>query len=92
MPKLIFTNSYEKRAKKFLKKHPEMKSQYKKTLQILEINPSHPSLKLHQLQGNLSDLHSVSINISYRITLELLITDDAITLVNVGTHNEVYGK
>lgn len=92
MPKLIFTNSYEKRANKFLKKHPEMKSQYKKTLQILEINPSHPSLRLHQLQGNLSDLHSVSINISYRITLELLITDDAITLVNVGTHNEVYGK
>ena len=92
MPKLIFTNSYEKRAKKFFKKHLEMKSQYKKTLQILEINPSHPSLRLHQLQGNLSDLHSVSINISYRITLELLITDDAITLVNVGTHNEVYGK
>lgn len=92
MPNLIFTESYEKRAKKFLKKHPEIKSQYKKTLQLLEINPSHPSLRLHKLEGKLSELYSVSINISYRITLEFIITEDKIILINVGTHNEVYGK
>lgn len=92
MFKLIYTSSYEKRAKKFIKKHPELKSQYKKTLQLLEINPTHPSLKLHKLSGNLSDLHSVSINISYRITLEFIIDNEEIVLVNVGSHKDVYGK
>lgn len=92
MYKLIFTESYEKRARKFLKKHPELKSQYKKVLQLLEMNPQHPSLRLHKLSGNLSDLHSISINLSYRITIEFEITETDIVLVNVGSHNEVYGK
>lgn len=48
MPKLIFTQSYEKRAKKFIKKHPDFLSQYEKTLKLLKINPSHPSLRLHK--------------------------------------------
>jgi addiction module RelE/StbE family toxin len=91
MPKIIFTHSYEKRAKKFIKKHPDLSSQYEKTLKLLEINPSHPSLKLHKLEGKLSDLYSVSINISYRISLEFYISDDEIILINVGSHNEVYG-
>jgi proteic killer suppression protein len=91
MPKLVFTHSYEKRATKFLKKHPELSSQYRKTLELLEINPSHPSLRLHKLTGKLSELYRVSINISYRISLEFYIIDDQIILTNVGSHNEVYG-
>ncbi|MBN2616808.1 MAG: plasmid stabilization protein [Spirochaetales bacterium] len=92
MPKLIFTESYEKRAKKFIKKHPELKSQYTKTLKLLELNPYHPSLRLHPLSGKLLGLHSVSINISYRISLEVQITEDSIIPINVGDHDDVYGK
>jgi toxin HigB-1 len=87
---LIYTNSYLKRAQKFVWQHPELISQYEKTLKILEINPHHPSLRLHQLKGKLKDLHSVSINISYRITLEFYFSDKEIVLVNVGHHDEVY--
>jgi addiction module RelE/StbE family toxin len=87
---LIYTNSYIKRASKFIKKHPDLISQYKKTLKLLEMNPDHPSLRLHQLKGNLKDLYSISINISYRITLEFFITEKEIILVNVGHHDEVY--
>ena len=87
---LVFTHSYNKRAKNFLQKHPELRNQYSKTLQLLELNPHHPSLRLHRLKGNLSELHSVSINISYRLTIELLIEKDEIIPVNVGTHNEIY--
>jgi len=87
---LIFTDSYLKRAKKFARKHPELKQQYLKTLQLLELNPYHPSLRLHQLTGNLKDVHSISINLSYRITIELLIEDNQITPINIGTHEEVY--
>ena len=53
---------------------------------ILEIDPHHPSLRLHQLKGKLKNLHSISINISYRITLEFYFTDKEIVLVNVGHH------
>jgi mRNA-degrading endonuclease YafQ of YafQ-DinJ toxin-antitoxin module len=87
---LIYPGSYIKRAKKFLKKHPELVGQYEKTLKILEINPHHPSLRLHALTGRLTGLHSVSINISYRITLEFYITEKEIVLIQVGSHDEVY--
>ncbi len=87
---LIYTNSYIKRASKFVKKHPDLVSQYEKTLKLLEIDPTHPSLRLHPLKGKFKELHSVSINISYRITLEIIIVNKEIILVNVGHHDEVY--
>jgi mRNA-degrading endonuclease YafQ of YafQ-DinJ toxin-antitoxin module len=87
---LVFTESYDRRALRWLKKHPELRSQYLKTLQLLEANPFHPSLRLHALNGKLQGVHSVSINLSYRITLELLIQDGKIIPVNVGDHDAVY--
>ena len=86
----VFTEQYEKRALRFLKRHPELEKQYLKTLQLMEANPLHPSLRLHPLAGRLSGLHSVSINLSYRITLEFLIHDQEIIPVNVGDHDTMY--
>lgn len=88
--RIIYTDQYERRAKKFIKKHPELIEQYRKTLLLLEQNPSHPALRLHKRQGKLKQLHSVSINISYRITLEFIIEQEAITPINVGAHKAVY--
>ncbi len=90
MAEIIYTESYLKRAKKFIKKHPELISQYGKTLKLLEANPSHPSLRLHKLHGKLSELYSVSINISYRICIDFIIDDDKIIPIDIGTHDEVY--
>jgi plasmid maintenance system killer protein len=42
------------------------------------------------LRGRLDGLHSVSINLSYRITLELLIQEGQIIPVNVGDHDALY--
>ncbi|OGR01423.1 MAG: plasmid stabilization protein [Deltaproteobacteria bacterium RIFOXYD12_FULL_55_16] len=87
---LVFTEQYEKRARRFLQRHPELEKQYLKTLQLMEANPFHPSLRLHPLSGRLSGLHAVSINLSYRITLEFLIQEQEIIPVNVGDHDSVY--
>ena len=87
---LVFTEQYNRRAARFLKRHPDLRQQYLKTLQVLEANPDHPSLRLHPLRGKLDGLHSVSINLSYRITLEVLIQDGQIIPVNVGDHDAVY--
>jgi len=88
--RIIYTKGYLKSATKFIKRHPELLPHYEKTLKLLELNPYHPSLRLHRLSGPLGDLHSVSINISYRITLEFLLEDGKIIPVNVGSHDGVY--
>ena len=87
---LVFTEQYNRRAARFLKRHADAVGQYAKTQKLLEANPHHPSLRLRALKGRLSGLHSVSINLSYRITLELLITKSEIVPINVGDHDEVY--
>lgn len=87
---LVFSNSYQKRARKFFSSHFELLSQYEKVLELLCLNPRHPSLRLHKLSGRLSDLHSVSINLSYRLIIHLIIQDKQIILVDIGTHDHVY--
>jgi len=87
---IIYTESYNKRAAKFIKKHPDLLSQYQKTLELLEMNPQHPSLRLHKLKGKLSELYSISINISYRISIDFIFEDDKIIPIDVGSHDEIY--
>jgi mRNA-degrading endonuclease YafQ of YafQ-DinJ toxin-antitoxin module len=87
---LRFTEQYMRREKRFLARHPDLRRPYSKTLDLLQANPFHPSLRLHALSGKNQGLHSVSINLSYRITLELLIVDGAIIPVDVGDHDAVY--
>lgn len=88
--RLVYPDSYLRRARKFLKRHPELRDSYRKTLQLLELDPAHPALRLHSLKGRLGDLHAVSINIKYRIVIEFLVEGTDILLVNVGSHNQVY--
>ena len=87
---LIFTESYEKIEKRFLKRHPDLLDRHHKTLAILEQDPFHPSLRLHALEGRLAGLYAVSINLQYRITLELELREQEVILVSVGSHGEVY--
>jgi mRNA-degrading endonuclease YafQ of YafQ-DinJ toxin-antitoxin module len=87
---LVFTDAYNRRALRWLKRHPDLRQQYLKTLQLLEANPFHPSLRLHALSGSRQGVQSISLNLSYRITLELLISDEQIIPINVGDHDAVY--
>jgi proteic killer suppression protein len=87
---LIFADSYEKIEGRFLKRHLDLLERYHRTLALLELDPFHPSLRLHALQGRLTGLHAVSINLQYRITLELELHEEEILLVSVGSHGEVY--
>jgi len=90
MYKISFSHKYEKTAKKFFKKHQNLKEKYAKTLLLLQQNPYHPSLRLHKLQGNLSVYHSISIDMDYRIIIDFIIINDEIILIDIGSHDEVY--
>ena len=88
--KIIQTDEYFKKLKKFIKKHPEVLDRYSKTLTLLEIDPLHPSLRLHKLKGKLNSYYSVSINMQYRVVIDFIIKDNKIIPIDIGTHDEVY--
>ena len=87
---LVTTQHFERRAKKFLHKHPDLKSSVRKTLDQLHHDPFKPSLKLHALTGKLTGIQSVSITHSYRVTLTIQIIEREVVLLDIGTHDEVY--
>ena len=88
--KIIRTDEYFKKLIKFIKKHPEVLDRYAKTIELLEIDPLHSSLRLHKLKGGLQEYHSVSINMKYRVVIDFIIKDNEIIPIDIGTHDEVY--
>jgi len=90
MYKIILTDSYRKKAIKFLKKHKDLKEKYIKTLTILQNDPYHPSLRLHKLQGKQREYFSISINMSYRVVIDFIIENEEIIPIDIGSHDEVY--
>jgi addiction module RelE/StbE family toxin len=88
--KIVQSKRYLKRAAKFFKKHPDLLPKYQKVLEQLEVDPHYPSLRLHKLKGELNEYYSVSIDRSYRIVIDLIITDKEIILLDIGSHDEVY--
>ena len=88
--KIVRTDEYFKKLKKFIKKHPDVLQRYIKTIEILEVDSFHPSLRLHKLQGALNDYYSVSINMKYRVVIDFIIKDNVIIPIDIGSHDEVY--
>jgi mRNA-degrading endonuclease YafQ of YafQ-DinJ toxin-antitoxin module len=88
--KIIRTDEYFRKLKKFIKKHPEVLDRYIKTIEILEIDPYHPSLRLHKLKGKMQEYHSISINMQHRVVIDFIIRDNEIIPIDIGTHDEVY--
>jgi mRNA-degrading endonuclease YafQ of YafQ-DinJ toxin-antitoxin module len=88
---LVTTASFDRRARKFLTRHPDLRLRLAETLEKLRVDPFEPSLRLHPLTGKLQGLQAVSLTYSYRITLTLQITEHEILLLDIGSHDEVYG-
>ena len=88
--RLATTNAFDRRARKFLGKHPDLKPRLQETLTALSADPFQPSLRLHALTGKLEGLQAVSLTYAYRIVLTLQITEEEILLIDIGGHDEVY--
>ncbi|MBI5936564.1 MAG: plasmid stabilization protein [Betaproteobacteria bacterium] len=88
---LVTTAFFERRARKFLTKHPDLRPRFIQTLEQLRNDPFEPSLKLHPLTGKLQGMQAVNLTYSYRITLALQVTEHEILLLDIGSHDEVYG-
>jgi len=89
MIELVWDAAFIRAVKKWQKRHPELTERFKKRLRLFTEHPFHPSLKTHNLSGNLRDCSAFSITYEYRVIFKFL-TDDKALLIDIGTHDDVY--
>jgi len=87
---LVTTQFFLRRARRFLNKHPDLRPRFAQVLTDLQQDPFAPQLDYHHLSGKLKGIQAVRLTDSYRIILTLIITEKEITLLDIGSHDEVY--
>ena len=87
---IVTPEQFLRQARKFFRKHPDLKEKFAKLIEELQVDPFQPKLALHPLSGKLTGFHAVSLTYSYRITLTLMMTEKEIILLDIGSHDEVY--
>jgi addiction module RelE/StbE family toxin len=94
MRTLVFDESFRRALRKRAKKRPDLRAKVTETLSLLEIDPFTPSLKTHKLQGELKGLWACSVEYDCRIIFRFEALDgeeeEAIVLIDIGNHDEVY--
>lgn len=90
MNQLIWTQTFLRTARRLLRKNPALRPELQMVIEQLEADPAHPRLRLHPLKGRLHGKHAVSLTYSHRIVLLLRLQQREITLLDIGTHDEVY--
>jgi len=87
---LVWTDTFARTARKFLRRHPGLQGIFEDVLRQLETDPHATRLRLHPLKGQHRGKHAVSLTYEHRIVLILRLTAKEIVLLDVGTHDEVY--
>ena len=87
---LVWTETFLRTARKFLRRHRDLKGLFEDVLRQLETDPASPRLRLHPLQGRHRGKHAVRLTYEHRIVLILRTTAKEIVLLDVGSHDEVY--
>ncbi|MFN2456792.1 MAG: type II toxin-antitoxin system YafQ family toxin [Chitinophagaceae bacterium] len=84
-----FTSNFKRTYNKLIRKQPELGFEVLEKLLLFSINPYNPTLDTHKLKGKLSQMWPFTIRYDLRI-LFYFENDQIVTLVDIGTHNEVY--
>lgn len=78
----------KKNISKIKKKDNLLYRKIEKQLEMLIVNPEHPSLRKHKLSGSLEDAWSISIDMNYRMLYYLI--DGEAYIFRIGKHDSVY--
>ncbi|MEA2529538.1 MAG: hypothetical protein QOG89_1182 [Thermomicrobiales bacterium] len=70
--------------------HPDLRNDFEGAVEALRQDPFQPSLRLHPLQGHLQGFHAARLSYEFRVVLVLRIKERRVTLINIGSHDEVY--
>ncbi len=89
MIEIGFSSSFNRAYKKIIKFSPEVESKFWEKIDLFYENPFNNSLKTHKLVGKLNHLWSFSIDYSLRVIFYFE-SDTKITLIDIGSHDEVY--
>lgn len=91
---VVWSPTFVRAFKRLIRQNPQLRPRIEQTLQQLAEEPFHPSLRTHKLKGDLSGRWSRSIDDSNRIVFKFVEDTDsdeqAIFLLTLGTHDEVY--
>jgi len=89
---LLRSNSFVRAARRIVKKHPNVASDIRETLELLSADVFHSRLKTHKLKGKLEGSWGCSAGYDLRIIFKLVQYEgrEAILLETIGTHNDVY--
>lgn len=88
--RLVWTETFQRTAKKWLRARPGLRAALSDVLHTLERNPDDPSLRLHPLHGALEGKQAVRLSYSDRIVLRVVRRDREIVLLDIGGHDDVY--
>ncbi len=86
------SEAFERAAKRFLRKHPELGTRLVTVRNALSVDPFAPALRIHTLSGDLRGQWAASLNYTYRIILTIDRESRVIRLEDLGSHEEVYGS
>lgn len=77
-----------------MRQNPPLRQPMEATLRQLAEDPFHPSLHSHKLKGDLAGTWACTVDFDNRILFEFVSdpasAEDAILLLAMGTHDEVY--
>ncbi|SFI39603.1 type II toxin-antitoxin system RelE/ParE family toxin [Planctomicrobium piriforme] len=89
---LLRSPAFGRDLRRWVKSHPDVASSIELTLEQLSADATHPSLRTHKLRGSLTGCWACSVGYDLRIVFEYAQHDsqEAILLLALGTHDEVY--
>ncbi len=94
MRRLIWGSSFLRGYKRLLRKHPDLANRIAHTLELLAGDPFSPRLETHKLKGRLVGAWACTADYDLRIIFDFCKSDagaeDAILLIDIGSHDEVY--
>ncbi len=94
MRKLVWDNSFRRAFKGRTRNDRGLQERIFETLAELVADPFQPKLRTHKLKGRLEGLWACTVEYDCRIIFLFVPDpeggDDAIVLVDLGTHDEVY--
>lgn len=89
---LLRSSAFIRRAKSTLRKNPQRSSELEAVLDLLAADCFHPRLKTHKLKGELEGCWACSAGYDLRLVFKFVEWEgaEAILLLSIGTHDEVY--
>jgi mRNA-degrading endonuclease YafQ of YafQ-DinJ toxin-antitoxin module len=89
---LLKSGAFVRAARRAVKKSPQLAEDIRATLEQLTADAFHPRLRTHKLKGTLENAWACSAGYDVRIVFMFVDYEgsEAILLVSVGTHEEVY--